>query len=84
MLAQDYEIHKQISWEPHGVVTTVRTYKKNNIQNWLYAQFKCYSTYYLSFSQLSDDSINNVYTEATQANCTTFKNYQWNDSFNIA
>ena len=60
MLAQDYEMHKQVSWEPHGVVTTVRTYKKNNIQNWLYAQFKCYPTYYLSFSQLGDDSINNV------------------------
>ena len=25
-----------------------------------------------------------MYTEATQANCTTFKNYKWNDSFNIA
>ena len=60
MLAQDYEMHKQISWEPHGVVTTVRTYKKNNIQNWLYAQFKCNPTYYLSFSQLGDDGISNV------------------------
>ena len=60
MLAQDYEMHKQVSWEPHGVVTTVRTYKKNNIQNWLYTQFKCNPTYYLSFSQLGDDSINNV------------------------
>ena len=58
MLAQDHEIHKQISWEPHGVVTYVQ--KKLKIQNWLYAQFKCYSTYYLSFSQLGDDSINNV------------------------
>ena len=49
-----------ISKYPESLMALLRTYKKNNIQNWLYAQFKCYSTYYLSFSQLGDDSINNV------------------------
>ena len=81
MLAQDHEIHKQISWEPHRVVTYVQkkiTFKIDFIPN-------SNATQPIICLLVSSATILSImYTEATQANRTTFKNYQWNDSFNIA
>ena len=80
MLEQDDEIHKQISWEPYGVVTykKKKTFKIDFMPN-------SNATQPIICLLVSSATIVSIrYTEATQANRTTFKNYQWNDSFTIA
>ena len=80
MLAQGREIHKQISWEPHGVVTYVQkkiAFKIDFMPNSNATQPIIY------LLVISATIVSIMYTEATQANRTTFKNYQWNDSFTI-
>lgn len=71
VLAQDHEILKQISWEPHGVVTYVQkklTFKIDFMPNLNATQP------IICLLVISVTIVSIMYTETTQANRTTFKN----------
>ena len=67
--AQDHEIHKQISWEPHGVFTYQKiTFKIDFMPNSSATQ----PIIFLLVSSAKKVSV--MYTETSQANRTTFEN----------